>query len=62
MNINIEQLRQDLLDYYGTAMNNGFPMAIIELSKIEKASAEELIEIAQQNGINIENYIEEIER
>ena len=63
MNINIEKLREDLIDYYGTAMQNGFPMAAIEISKIEKASAEELIKIAEKNRINFKKYIiEEIER
>ena len=47
MDLDIESLRYDLLDYYGTAVNNGYPMAIIELSKIENATDEEIIRIAQ---------------
>ena len=63
MKINIEKLREDLIDYYGTAMQNGFQMVALEISKIEKASAEELIKIAEKNKMNLKKYIiEEIER
>ena len=59
MNIDIEKLREELIDFYGTAMVGPFPQAIIELTKVEKASPEELIKIAKQNNINLDNYIEE---
>ena len=55
--IDIERLRNDLINYYGTAMFNSSPLAIIELSKIENASSEELIQIAQNNNFNLEKYI-----
>ena len=45
-NINIEKIRNDLIDRYGTAMFNSSPLAIIELSKIEKADDDEIIRIA----------------
>lgn len=57
MNIDFERLRQDLIDYFGTAMTVGFGAAIIDISKIENASNEELINIAKQNGFNINNYV-----
>lgn len=55
-NLNIDKLREDLLDYYGTAMFNASPLAIIELTKIEKASNEELIEIALNNNFDLNEY------
>lgn len=55
-NLNIDKLREDLLDYYGTAMFNVSPLAIIELTKIEKASNEELIEIALNNNFDLNEY------
>ena len=55
--IDVERLRKDLLDYYGTAMYNASPLAIIELSKIERASEDELIQIAINNNINLNEYI-----
>lgn len=57
MNIDFDKLRQDLIDYFGTAMTMGFGAAIIDLSNIENASNEELINIAKQNGFNINNYV-----
>ena len=53
--IDYEKLRKDLIDYYGTA-SQIFPMAIIELSKVEKASPEKLIHIAQNNGLDLSIY------
>ena len=55
--IDMERLRNDLINYYGPAMFNSSPLAIIELAKIENASSEELIQIAQNNNFNLENYI-----
>ena len=55
-NIDFEQLRKDLIDYFGTAIFSGLPLAIMDLSKIEKASKEELIIIAQQNNYDLDNY------
>lgn len=57
MEIDFERLRQDLMDYYGTAMTGGFPMAVIDLSNVEKATDEELIELANQAGINAGKYV-----
>lgn len=57
--IDYEKLRNDLIDYYGTASYNGFPIAIIELSDVENASYEELINIAIKNNFNLNNYKKE---
>lgn len=53
--IDIEKLRKDLVNYFGTAMMYN-PMAMMELSKVEKASPEELVEIAIANGFNLYDY------
>ena len=53
MYYNIEELRRDLMDYYGTAMNSGFGMAVIDLSEIEHASPEKLISIAKKLGVDL---------
>ena len=55
--IDISHLRRDLKDYYGTAMFNASPMAIIELSRIEKASDKEIVEIALEKGFDLGKYI-----
>lgn len=55
--IDIERLRKDLLDYYGTALFVVSPLAIIELNKIERANDEELINLAISNNFNLNKYI-----
>lgn len=61
-NYNINKLRRDLMDYFGTAMHSGFPMAVIDLSEIENMTDEEILKFAAKNGINIEKYNEGMER
>ena len=53
MELNFDELRKYLIDYYGTAMINGFPQAMFDLQKIEQASDEELIIWAKKAGIEI---------
>ena len=55
MNIDYERLREDLIDYFGSAMGL-FPMAIMDITKIENASNLELLEIAKQNGFDLIKY------
>lgn len=55
--IDVNQLRKDMKDYYGTAMFNGFSMAVMELSKVERLSDQELVELAQKNGVDLRKYI-----
>ena len=42
----IDKLRSDIMDYYGTASFNGFPVASVELSKVESMTDEELVRYA----------------
>ena len=51
-----EHLRKDLRDYYGTAMFNGNPMAMMELEEVERASRSELNDIARRNGFDPNDY------
>ena len=55
--IDVSGLRRDMKDYYGTAMFNGFPMAVMDLSKVERLSDQELVELAQRNGVDLRKYI-----
>ena len=55
--IDVNKLRRDIKDYYGTAMFNGFPMAVMDLSKVERISDRELVELAQKNGMDLRKYI-----
>ena len=53
--MDFERLRDELKDYFGTAMAFN-PMAVVELSIIESASNEKLTEIATQNGFDLNDY------
>ncbi len=59
MDSKMDRIRQDLTDYYGTAMFNGNPAAIIDLAKVERASDAELINIARKNGFEVSDDSEE---
>ena len=58
--IDISRLRRDLEDYYGTAKFSGFSLAVMDVSKVERMSAQELVELAHSlpglNGILINPY------
>ena len=55
--IDVNSLRRDMTDYYGTAMFSGFPMAIMDLSNVEGMSDRELVELAQKKGVDLRKYI-----
>jgi len=57
MTVDIDKIRADLIDYFGTAMTGGFPMAVVDLAKIETASAEEVVQIALKNGFDLNKYV-----
>lgn len=54
--IDTEKLRKDLINYFGTAVFSGMPMAVIDLSKAERASEDELMQLAYKNGFDPEDY------
>ena len=55
--IDINRLRRDLMDDYGTAMFSGFPMAVMDLSRVEKMSDREVEELARKKGVDLRKYI-----
>lgn len=57
MLIDIDSLRKYLIDYFGSAFNSGNYFAINELTKVENAKDEEIIEIALNNNILIDDFI-----
>ena len=54
--INILRLRKDLEDYYLGIMFNVSQAALIDLSKLDRASDEEVCRIALDNGFNLDEY------
>ncbi len=57
MELDIDRLRKDLMDKYGTAMFSGFPAAVTDLSRIERMSDREILEIALKQGVDLNKYI-----
>ena len=44
----VEEIKEELEDYYGTAMTNGFPMAVMNLNELEDMDEEELRKLAEE--------------
>ena len=55
MNIDFDKLREDLIDYFGTAMGT-FPIAVMNVAEVESATERELLRIATQNGFDLSDY------
>ena len=51
----IECLRNDLINFLGSGMNV-YPAIVYEMDIVAKATDEEVMNIAINYGINIENY------
>lgn len=56
-NIDIESLRKDLIDYFTSAMFLVSPVALVDLSKVERATDIEVVQIALDNKFDLERYI-----
>lgn len=55
MDVNFDKLREDLIDYFGSAMGM-FSVAMMDVSNVERASEQELIKCAKQNGFDLRQY------
>ena len=51
-----DKLRNDLVDFYGTAACSGFPAAFIDASNMQNVSNIELLQKASENGFNLNKY------
>ena len=56
LEINIEHLREDLKNYFGTAIKYSHS-AIMDLNEVETANPYRLIEIALKNNFDLNKYI-----
>ena len=59
--IDLERLRNDLIDYFGTATTSFF-CAQSDLVNVSSASDIELVNIAIQNNFNLDDYIKTYRR
>lgn len=53
--MDFEKLRDDLINYFGTALYYN-QMAIMDLQEVKEATEEELIKIAIENNFDLERY------
>lgn len=54
--IDFYRLREDLINYFGTAVVSASTLALADLSRVENADIEELLDIAIEIGLNLSNY------
>ena len=55
-NYDIDAIRADLEDYYGTGMINVSPFAMVDLINLDNKSDYEILSLAVSIGMNIDNY------
>ena len=56
--IDIERLRSDLINYFeGAYFVGGFGAAIIDASEVERASDYQVVQIAINNGFDLNKYL-----
>ena len=55
--IDIDRLRSDLIDYFMAIVFGVSPVAFMDISEVENASDEKLIEIALSNNFDLSNYL-----
>lgn len=55
--IDVDALRNYLMDYCGTAAFSGFPAAIIDVVEIEDMSGEELCRKAEDLGVDLRRFV-----
>lgn len=57
--INVDALRDYMMDYCGTAMFSGFPAALLDVADIEGMSGEDLCRKAESMGIDLRRFVVE---
>lgn len=56
MLIDVDRLREHMLDYCGTSMLSGFPAAALDLAEVEDMDPHELCERAEDMGIDLRRF------
>ena len=56
MEIDVDELRDYMVDYCGSAAFSGFPAAILDVVDIERMDGYERCEKAEALGINLEKF------
>ena len=54
--IDVDELRDYMKDYCGTAMSNGFPAALLDVADVDRMSGRELCEKAESMGVDLYKF------
>lgn len=54
--VDVDQLREGLLDYAGSAAGVGFPAAMLDVMDIEDESPQELLARAEREGLDLRDF------
>lgn len=54
--VDVDQLRESLLDRAGSAAGVGFPAAMLDVVDIEDESPQELLARAEREGLNLRDF------
>ena len=56
INVDVDQLREGLLDRAGSAAGVGFPSAMLDVMDIEDESSQELLARAEREGLDLRDF------
>ena len=56
INVDLEQLREGLLDRAGSAAGVGFPAAMLDVMDIEGESPQQLLARAEREGLDLRDF------
>ena len=59
--IDVDKLRDYLMDYCGTAVLTGFPAAAFDLVDVQIASGQELCQMAERFGVDLSRFVVSID-
>lgn len=54
--VDVDQLRESLLDRAGSAADVGFPAAMLDVMDIEDESPQELLDRAEREGLDLRDF------
>lgn len=54
--INVDELRDYMEDYCGTAMMSGFPAALLDLADVDRMDGYELCQKAERMGVDLRRF------
>ena len=56
INVDVDQLREGLLDCAGSAAGVGFPAAMLDMMDIEDESPQEFLARAEREGLDLRDF------